>query len=335
VIVGEDQGVRDSIRRLIVAGCLAVLGLLPATLAAQTYPGRPVKIIVPVPPGGAQDVFARAIAQELSLVWKQPVIVDNKPGSGSVVATGVVAHAAPDGLTILQMESVPTLMVLMYLANRPYDFDKDLEPVMVLMGTRGIIVGSPKLAASNLKELAAMARAKPGQINYGSFGVGSIPHIDIEAWAAMAGVRFNHVPYRGGAPLAQALMQDEISFAETAPTPALPLIRDNLIKPLAYPGPHRSPLFPDVPTMTEQGYPFESSDWFGWMVPAGTPPVIVKKIAADAGAVMTRPDFTDKYMTKMGNELINADAATFKTMMAESRKLLEQRTAPLNIKLEF
>ncbi len=324
------------VRRIVILSALLGALLVPIVAQAQSWPQRPVRVVVPAPAGGAQDVFARALTSELTNMWGQQVLVENRAGGGSIPATEAVVRATPDGYTILQMESVTTLVTLMLRTTQPpYDFYKDLVPVAVLMATRGIFVASPKFPANNLQEVAALARARPGQINYGSFGVGSIPHIDTEAWAAMAGVTLNHVPYRGGAPLVQALMQDEVSFAITAPTPALPLVRDKAIKPLAYLSPKRSPLFPDVPTVSEQGYPFESLGWFGWMVPTGTPQAIVEKVAADVGRVISAPAFVERFITQQGNELINADARKFREMMESDAKILAARTAPLNLKLDF
>jgi tripartite-type tricarboxylate transporter receptor subunit TctC len=316
---------------------LAVLALLlPLPSHAQSYPAKPVRVVVQTPPGGLQDGLARAIAQDLAKLWSQAVVVENRPGAGGIAAAESVARAAPDGHTLLQTDNISFLTnEFLRTAKLPYVLEKDFEPVSILVSAKNIAVGSPKLPATSMQQLVALAKQKPGQLNYGSFGIGSIVHIDVEALANDAGVKFNHVPYKGGAPLVQAVLANEIDFAMMGMTAAIPLIRQGRIKALAYGGLTRSPLFPDLPTLSESGFKgFDSGAWFCWLVPAGTPRAIVDRIAADAGRVISAPEFREKNVNGVGHELVNAHGSKMWEMLANDRKVFAARVKPLNLKLD-
>src|SRR6185503_747853 len=231
--------------RVIVA---ILFALASGASYPQAFPSRPVRVVVSVPAGGLQDGLARAFAQELAKLWNQGVIVENRPGAGAIAASEFVARAPADGYTILQSDSNSFLTnEFLRTTKLPYDLQKDFAPVSVLVASKSIVVGSPRLAANNIQELVALAKANPGKLNYGSFGVGSIVHIDTEALAKEAGVSVTHVPYKGGAPLVQAVLTNEVDFAIMGTTAAIPLIRSGKIKGLAYAGLTRSSLFPDLP----------------------------------------------------------------------------------------
>lgn len=314
-----------------------LLGALATGSAdAQVYPAKPVRLVIQVPPGGLQDSLARALAQDLGKLWNQPMVVDNRPGAGGIPAAEQVARSAPDGYTILQTDNISFLTnEFLRTAKLPYDLQKDFAPVSVLVSAKNIVVGSPNLSAGTMPQLMALARQKPGALNYGSFGIGSIVHIDMEALANEAGVKFNHVPYKGGAPLVQAVLANEIEFAMMGMTAAIPLIRQGRIKALAYGGLNRSPLFPDLPTLSESGFKgFDSGAWFCWMVPAQTPRAVVERIAVDAGRVMTVPEFKERNITGVGHELVNVQGAKLWDMLADDRKVFAARVKPLNLKLD-
>lgn len=316
---------------------LLALAVSPAAAQAQTFPAKVVKIVVGVPAGGLQDQLARGIAQDLRAVWDQAVIVENRTGAAGIAATESVVNAAPDGHTILQMDNANILTNLILRASKlSYNFERDLTPVIALVSAKNILVASPKLAADSVPELVALARARPGVLNYGSFGIGSISHIDGEAIAMLAGIKVTHVPYKGGAPLLQALLADEVSFGLTGMTAAIPLIRDGKIKALAYVGLKRSPIFPDLPTLDESGFAgFDTNAWFGWWAPAGTPAAIVDKIAADVGRVTSAPAFADKYVLPLGHELVNAHGARVAERLDADKKIFVARTKPLDLKLDY
>ena len=314
-----------------------LLGALATGSAdAQVYPAKPVRLVIQVPPGGLQDSLARALAQDLGKLWNQPMVVDNRPGAGGIPAAEQVARSAPDGYTVLQTDNISFLTnEFLRTAKLPYDLQKDFAPVSVLVSAKNIVVGSPNLPVGTMPQLIALARQKPGALNYGSFGIGSIVHIDMEALANEAGVKFNHVPYKGGAPLVQAVLANEIEFAMMGMTAAIPLIRQGRIKALAYGGLNRSPLFPDLPTLSESGFKgFDSGAWFCWMVPAQTPRAVVERIAVDAGRVMTVPEFKERNITGVGHELVNVQGAKLWDMLADDRKVFAARVKPLNLKLD-
>jgi tripartite-type tricarboxylate transporter receptor subunit TctC len=314
-----------------LAACLFCLDA-----AAQVFPSRTVRVVVQVPPGGLQDQLARAIAQDLGKLWNQPVIVENRPGAGGIPAAEFVARSPGDGYTVLQTDNISFLTnEFLRTAKLPYDLEKDFLPVSVLVSAKNIVVGSPGLAASSMQGVVALAKAKPGALNYGSFGIGSIVHIDTEALAKDAGVAFNHVPYKGGAPLVQAVLANEVDFAMMGMTAAIPLIRQGRIKAIAYGGLQRSALFPDLPTLSESGFKgFDSGAWFCWLVPAGTPKAVVDRIAVDAGRVISAAEFREKYIAGAGHELVNAHGAKLWEMLAADRVVFAARVKPLNLKLD-
>jgi tripartite-type tricarboxylate transporter receptor subunit TctC len=323
--------------RKALLALLGGLGLVASAASfAQAYPSKPVRVVVGVPPGGLQDQLARGIAADLTKIWGQSVIVENRPGAGGIPAAESVARSAADGYTILQTDNAT------YLANEflrtgklPYELEKDFTPVIVTIAANNILLASAKLPANNVKELIALAKAKPGALNYGSFGVGSIAHIDMEALAAQVGMKVTHIPYKGGAPLMQALAANEVDFSWAGMTAAIPLIKQGRIKALAVGGETRSALFPDVPTISEAGVPgFISSAWFCWLVPAGTPQAVVDRIAGDTGKVISTPEFRAKYIDAAGHELVNVQGSKLAGMLAADKKQFAARVKPLSLKLD-
>ncbi len=317
------------------ATVLALLFCAQGALA-QTYPAKPVRVIFGVTAGGLQDQLARGIVVDLAALWNQPVIIENRAGSSGIAAAETVARAAPDGYTILQTGNFNFLVNTFLRATPlPYDLEKDFTPAAVLVAANSILVASPRLQAENVRELIALARAKPGLLNYGSFGIGSSAHIDMEAFVTQAGIQVAHVPYKGGAPVLQALMTDEVQLSMTGLTAAIPLIKQGRIKALAYGGERRSAQFPDLPTVSEAGLAgYTSTSWWCWLTPAGTPPAIVNKIAADTARVLAAPAFREKFIDAAGHELVAGSGDKLKAMLAEDKKVFAARIKPLNLKLE-
>jgi len=318
-----------------LSGLLAGLVLLYCALAAgQGYPAKPVHIVLPVSGGGIQDTLTRAMAPEMTRRFGQPVIVDNRGGANGIIASEYVAHSAPDGYTILMTSYIQVSNDLVPgITKLTFDPVKDLTPVIALVSTGNIMVTTPQFPANNLQELIALARQKPGQLNYGSWGVGSSPHIDTEMISRLAGVKMTHVPYKGGGPLLQAVLAREIDFTIMALQTALPAIRQGRLKALAFGGLQRSTVLPDVPTISESGFKnFESGGWFGWFVPAGTPEAVVERIAADASAVITDPAFRDKHILERGMEGLNLSSAAFAERFKTDRKAYAGRLKGLGAK---
>ena len=268
---------------------------------AQDYPSRPVRIVVPYPPGGGVDGIARPIADRLAQLWGQPVLVDNKPGAATLIGAEFVAKAAPDGYTmLLTSESTITSNPFIY-PKLPYDPVKELAPVTQLISLPQMVVAHPALPASSLKELVELARAKPGTLNYGSYGSGSQPHLLFEALKTQAGIQLVHVPYKGIAPAVAAALAGEVQLTMAGASVSRAHIQAGKLKPLAIARGERLALMPEVPTLKEAGYPeINPESWFGLFVTGGTPPAIVQRINRDVVAIFADAEFRERHMTQRG-----------------------------------
>ncbi len=325
------QSLTSRARRVLAA--LAMM-LAPALVSAQTYPSKPVRLIIPVTAGGLTDVLGRAVAQELSKSWGQPVLVENRPGASHIIATEFVTKSAPDGHTILMTDRAMTANPFLY-RKLPYDATRDLVPVANLVNITLLLVTSPEFPANSLQEVVALARAKPGTINYGSFGKGTVTHVDMEAFAAQLGIKFTHIPYKGIADVLPALVSNQIQIALAGIPPALPLIKQGRIKALAIAGPQRSPLLPDVPTAAEAGLPaLQSQSWTGFLVPAATPQTVVTKIAEDVGRIVNAPEFREKYITGVGLEPLYLTPERFADFLKSERASFGARVKNLDVQLD-
>ena len=309
---------------------LAVLGA--GAVVAQTYPSKPVRIIIGLPPGGTPDMLARGVAQELTKTWGQPVIVENRVSVGDIVAATAVAKSVPDGYTILLSPSTTMNTSQFLRRNLPYDPVKDFLPVVGLAQTQAYLVASNKLPANTLQELVALARARPGALNYGSWGIGSAAHLDAEALAKAAGVRFTHVPYKGAAAFTNALVAGEIDFVFGSPA-TVPLVKQGRLKAFAYTGRERSRLLPDVPTLAETGYDFESVGMFTLYVPMATPKTVVDKIAQDANQARGTAAF-QKIIAANGMEEFPLHGNALIARLQQSRERFADRIKGLDIKLD-
>ncbi len=286
-------------RIVMVAAVLGFALFMAQSLFAQSYPSRPVRLICPYPPGGATDIIARAIAIELSKELGQPVVVDNRPGAGGRVGAEMVAHATPDGYTILLSGISAALGPLLY-SKMNYDAVKDFTPIAALASFSNVLVVNPGVKAESVKELITLAKAAPGKLNFASSGNGATTHLSGELFKYLAGVDMQHVPYKGSAPAITDLIGGQVQMMFDNIPSALPHVRAGKLRALAVTGARREAELPDVPTMAEAGVPgYESGGWFGLAVPAGTPREIVSKLneAADKGT--RSPEFV-KRMTGLG-----------------------------------
>ena len=290
---------------------LAAAGL-SFTAFAQPWPAKPVRIVVAYPPGGGIDVMARQIAERLTGAWGQPVVVENKPGANTIVATDSVAKSAPDGYTLL-MTTDATFSINPHLyAKLPFDPQRDFIPVTMLVLLHQLLVAHPALPANTLQELIGLAKAKPGAINYASYGSGSQPHLAGEMLKNKAGIDLVHIPYKGIALAVPAVMAGEVqlTFAGIA-TSSAPL-KSGRIKAIAIGGTQRSPLFPQVPTFTELGYPeVETHAWFGLFLPAGAPREAVTRTYLDTKKVLDDPEFRQKQLIDRGYEVVGSAPEEF------------------------
>ncbi len=275
------------------AGLLAAAFAAPAL--AQSYPAKPVRIVVPYPPGGPNDIVARTVGQKLSEQLGQPVIVDNKPGASGNIGAESVAKSPPDGYTLLLLTTGHTINPSLY-PKLGYDLEKDLAPVTQLTAGPMVVVANPSLPAKNIKELISLAKAKPGSLNFGSAGNGSSTHLAPELFSSMAGIKMNHIPYKGSAPALTDLMAGQIQVAFDFMISAMPHVKSGKIKALAVTSTTRSPAAPDLPTVAESGVPgFEVIGWNGLVVPARTPKDVVAKLNAELKKALDQPDAKERF----------------------------------------
>ena len=294
---------------------LAVAGVLALSSAgswAQTYPTKPVRLVVHIGAGSSMDIVARVLAQKLNEAWGQPVIVDNRGGAGGTLGMDVVAKAVPDGYTLL-FGSSSVAIAASYYRRLPFDALRDLEAVTQVSSRHNVLVVSPSFPANSVKELVALAKAKPGQLSYGSGGgAGSSDHLAGELLKLTAGVDALHVPYKSGPAALTDLMNGQLSFYLGGIPVNLPMIKAGKVKPLGTSGLKRSPQLPNVPTIAEAGLAgFEVNVWYGLFVPRATPARIVDRIAADATAVLRHPE-TRERLSALGVEAEGGAPAEFK-----------------------
>jgi len=301
--------------RVIVTVLLAT-GLFSQQAALAKYPTKPVHIVVPYPAGGAVDAFARVLTQQLSEMWSQQVVVDNRPGASTMIGADQVAKSPPDGYTLLLTAEL-TLVIVPHLYEKiPYDPLRDFTPIVALVSATQALVANPSLPVKTVKDLVALAKAKPGQLTYGSFGNGSTGHLNIEVLQAMTGARFNHIPYNGAGPAMNDVIGGHIDFMLAA----LSIVKGNVqagkLRMIGVGSSHRSSEFPDVPTISESGAPgFEAKSWFGLVAPAGTPPDVIKKINQDVTKVISDRAFAEKFLAAQGLEPITGTPEQFAALV--------------------
>ena len=298
---------------------IAVLLFCAASGAhAQTYPSKPVRMIVPYPPGGGVDGMARPLADQLSKRWGQPVIVENKAGAATIIGAESVAKAAPDGYTLLlTSESTITSNPHIYV-KLPYDPLKDLAPVTQLIGLPQMVVVHPSVAANSLPELVALAKAQPGKLNYGSYGNGSQPHLLFEGLKAQTGASLTHVPYKGIAPALQAALAGEVQLTMAGASVARGHILAGKLKPLAIARSERLALMPDVPTLKEAGYPdINPQSWFGLFTTGGAPREVIDRIYKDVHGIFAEPEFRERHITLRGFDGIISTPQEFERFIRE------------------
>lgn len=280
------------------------LGVMHAQALAQaSYPSRVVRIIVPTVPGGGGDTIARMLAQGFSERWGHQVVVDNRTGASSIIGTDVVAKAPPDGHTLLQALSTLTINPSAH-KKLPYDAVRDFAPVTEAVSVPNLIIVHPSLPAKTVKEMIALARAKPGQVLFGSSGYGTGNHLAMELFASMAHVRLTHVPYKSAGPTMIDLLAGQIAIMATNMIAAIPLVRAGRLHALGVTSLHRSPVAPDIPTIAEAGLPgYECVQWYGLLAPAGTPREIIDKIYRDAAAILLSPAAKDRLAADGGTAI--------------------------------
>ena len=300
-------------RARILSGCLAAAAVLAAwTATAAEYPARPVRLVVAFAPGGSVDVVARLLAQKLGERWKQQVVVDNRPGAGGNVSAEIVARSQPDGHTLYMTSAALVVNPSLYGAV-PYDPVRDFEPISLVATVQSVLVAHPALPVRTVKDLVALARSKPRQINYVSTGSGTSGHLMMELFRSMAGIEIVHVPYKTiGQAYADLISGQVPLFFPTAPG-ALPHIQAGRIRPLGVAGAVRSPALPGVPTIAEAGVPgYEAGTWYPLLAPARTPRAVVETVHRDLVQVLGLPDVRER-LTGAGIEVVGGTPAQLAT----------------------
>ena len=299
----------------------AILTLMILAFRVEAFPTKPVRIIVAYPAGGGIDVMARQVAGKLSGPWGQPVIVENKPGANTILAADAVAKAAPDGHTILFTTDATFSINPHLYAKLPYDAQRDFIPVTMLVLLQQMLVAHPSLPANSLSELIALAKQKPGSINYASYGSGSQPHLSGEMLKHKAGIDLVHVPYKGISLAVPAVIAGEVQLTFSGIASGMGPLKGGRIKAIAIGGKSRSPLLPQVPTFAELGYPeVETHAWFGLFLPAGSPKEAVAKIHADVKRILEEPEFRQKQLVDRGYEVVGSSPEDFSSFMKIDRQ---------------
>ena len=283
-----------------IAAALAALVTL-AGAQAQDFPAKPVRFVVPYAAGGSGDLLARLLGEKLSKMWGQQVVVDNKPGAGGLIGTEFAARSDPDGYTIYLATDGPiTIAPTLHKKALPYDWKRDFAPVSMMALGYQIMLSSPKLPATSLKEFVALAKKDPGKYNFASIGIGSAPHLSAEFFLSVAGLKLTHVPYRGSSAQAiTALIAGDVAMFVVGTSTAVPFVKAGTVRGLAVTSPSRLDSLPDTPTFAELGMPeVDYSIWFAVLVPSATPPAIVKKLHDDIAKAVADPDYKQTLHTR-------------------------------------
>jgi tripartite-type tricarboxylate transporter receptor subunit TctC len=320
------------IMRSVRLEAAALLLALSTAAAAQDYPVKPVRLIIPFPPGGSNDVVGRMIATHLGEHLGKQVIVDNRSGAGGVIGTEIGANAAPDGYTLAIISIAHAVNPWLYKLN--YDPIKSFTPIAVLASGPNVLAINPALPVNSVKELVALAKQKPGELQYASAGVGSFQHLGGELFKLEAGVDMLHVPFKGGGPAMIDVMGGHTKLVFSSLVQTTPHIKSGKLKPLGTGGLKRNPVLPDVPTIAEAGVPgYEAVNWWGIVAPAGTPQAIIDKLHKDIAAVQASPE-VQKQFSSEGAEIVQMSPAEFGTFMEREMKKWERVVKEGKIKAE-
>jgi tripartite-type tricarboxylate transporter receptor subunit TctC len=293
----------------LACAAFAAATVLSPLHAATPYPDRPVRLVVGFPPGGAADILGRIAAQQLSERIGQQVVVDNRGGAGGLIATEIAVRANADGYTLL-FSSIPHVINPHLYKKVAYDAIKDFTPVVQFVAVPLMMASGPSLPAKTVKELIDYAKANPGKLNYGSAGSGSSSHLAVELFKSMAGIRMEHIPYKGTGPLITDMFGGQIGVTIASAVPLAPHVRSGKLRGLAVTGPKRSAAFPELPAIAETVKGYEVVNWFGIFAPAGTPADIVKRVNAELNTALQNPDLVKRLNTQ-GADAVGGSADGF------------------------
>lgn len=317
--------------RGICAGVL--IAIAGSAMAQQDYPRKPIRWIVPYVAGGAATVLARLFGDKVTAAWGQQIVVDNRGGGNTIVGSEAMVRSAPDGYTILLVTSTHVINSLL-IPKLPYDSIKDFAPVATLAGYEPVLFLHPSVPANTLQEFIALAKAKPGQLNYASAGSGSATHLAGEYFKMLTGVKAQQIPYKGTAPTAFALVAGEVQWLISPPSTFISLVKSGKVKAIAAGGPTRLAALPQVPTFTEGGLPaYELKGWYGVLAPAATPRGIVNKLSAEIGRILQTADMREKLIAQEMEPFIN-NADQFSALIKSEVVKFGTIIKTANIKME-
>jgi len=315
----------------ITIALLAFFGTVNAW--ADSYPSRPIRIVVPTQPGAAQDIIARLLQPHLEKSFGQPIIVENRSGASTMIGTDAVAKAAPDGYSLLIVPTTFTVNAALN-AKLAFDLERDFAPITVLVKNPLLFAVNAKVPARTLPEFVALAKAEPGKLNYGTSGASTQAHLLLEMWSARAGIKMQHVPYRGGAPAALAVAAGEVQAVLLSPLGILPQIDAGLVRALATGGLTRDAKFPDLPAIAESGFPrFEAVQWLGLLTTAGTPKDIVERINREVNRALREPDVVAK-LALQGTTAAGGTPDEFRTLIVNEIRNWKETAQRADIKAE-
>jgi tripartite-type tricarboxylate transporter receptor subunit TctC len=283
----------SALSRALVTAALAATTFV---CAAQEYPSRPIRMLIPFTPGGGADISGRLIAKALTERWGVQFVVDNRPGASTMIATEIVAKATPNGYTLLMSTATHSINPSIFI-KRPFDEIRDFTPIVLVSKAPNLIAVNPAAPVKSLRDFVAYAKANPGKINWGTGGHGTHQHMAVEMFRALAGIELTHVPYKGGVPAINDAISGQLMMASVSVPGLAPFVKAGRLRAIAVTSAKRSSLLPDVPTIAEQGYPgFDVNYWLGLMGPANMPPAIVRKINADTNAALQRPEVREQFL---------------------------------------
>lgn len=307
--------------RLTLAMLALVLAILPAAVPAQPFPSKTVRLVLPFPPGGPTDLLGRSIAQKLSEQMGQQVLPDNRPGAGGNLGLELASKSPPDGYTIVLSSSLFALAPALY-AKLNYQ-QKDLAPISLVAEIRNVLLVHPSVPAKSVKELVALAKSRQGKFHFASGGVGTGLHMAGELLNLAAGIRMIHVPYKGAAPSMTALMSGEVDTMFNGVSSALPHVKAGRLRALAVSSAQRSPLFPELPTVAESGYQYETAGWYGLVAPARTPKAVTAKLQSNLHAALNTPQMKER----LAAQGVDGIASTPEGLSQHLRRELDKWTA--------
>jgi tripartite-type tricarboxylate transporter receptor subunit TctC len=298
---------------------------------AASYPGRPIRVVIGFSPGSTVDISARVIGQKLGEAWKQQVIADNRPSAGGIIAAQIVASANPDGYTLLSVSASHAVAPAMY-SKLPYDTLRDFAGITTTVSVPAVLVVGPGLGVKSVKDLIAMAKAKPGQVMFSSAGIGSATHFSAELFQSLAGINVGHVPYKGIPEAVMEAMTGRVQFMLSPASNAMPFIKDGKLLALAVTPAKRVPVLPEVPTLMEAGVPgYQWETWFGLLAPGKTPRSIVDKLNREVSRILNLPESRERW-NALGSEPVPIAPEAFDKFIAQQIDLFTKLARAANIK---